>query len=162
MDQRASLGGGSVARRSRSHSRGSMPARQGLRAPSGEADAVIKGQQQYSTQSSSSDGVDIQSALYESIDEGIYDQGLSNHFLFQSTRKLLFASKPSSFGALFSPRATTMPQLQEFSIYPSRFTNGENLRDGKRSRERIGNDVMAAGRPEKTKNNEAELFSSFS
>lgn len=79
---RASLGGGGGGggtgggRRSRSQSRGSMTPRQTLRAPSVDVDAVIKGQH-YSTQSSSSDGIDAQSALYESIDEGVYDQGLS-------------------------------------------------------------------------------------
>lgn len=75
---RASLGVGGGGRRSRSQSRGSMTPRQPPRTPSADAEPVIKGQQ-YSTQSSSSDGMDAQSALYESIDEGVYDQGLSTH-----------------------------------------------------------------------------------
>lgn len=83
---RASLGSvaGGVSRRSRS--RGSMPSRNASRAA--DADSSVKAghqqqqqQQQYSTQSSSSDGVDVQSALYESIDEGVYEQqGLSQLF----------------------------------------------------------------------------------
>lgn len=78
---RASLGGsgggGGGTRRSRS--RGSMTPRQSLRPLPSTATMADGGKaaagQSYSTVSSSSDGIDVQSALYESIDEGIYDQG---------------------------------------------------------------------------------------